>query len=208
MTTTIDCAIIVSAKRAELVRTHILPSVIRQGLFQQILVVGDYWPGDGYRYLPVPPVTRTTLDALMKRETAAVASRADAILYLCDDHLLLDGWQSEWPAWAEQRWGVLVPARYTEKDGEVVEINNGTDRRDPNAPYCGGHAGIYRREVLRARPWLATPHGLFWDLDHSRQVIDSGFPLEHCADLRVCDIDPNPLEKPRHFTLAGSGETP
>jgi hypothetical protein len=197
--TTLDCAIIVSEKRADLVRRDILPSVLRQGLFREVLVVGDFQPGDGYRYLAVPRVTGTTMDALMKRECAAVASRADALLYICDDHLLLDGWASEWPAYEQGHWGVLVPARYTVfEDGAMEEINNGMDTRWPGAPYCGGHAGIFRREVLRARPWMASPHDLFWDLGHSRQVRDSGFPVVHCPDLKVLDVDPNPAEKARH----------
>lgn len=203
MTPSLSCAIIVSEKRIPLVEEHVLPSVRRQGLFQEILVVGDFHPGDGYRYLSVPTVTGTTMDALMKRECAAAATRADALLYLCDDHVLLDGWADGWPAWAEGRWGILVPARYTVVDGHLVPINNGTDRRDPHAPYCGGHAGIFRREVLRQRPWMAAPHDLFWDLGHSRQVVDSGFVVAPCPDLRVCDIDPNPKEHPRHFVFAG-----
>lgn len=197
--TTIDCAIIVSEKRAQLVHDEILPSVLRQGLFGEVIVVGDFGPGEGYRFLHVPKVTGTTMDALMKRECASAASRADALLYLCDDHLLFDGWAAEWPAWEQGRWGILVPARYTEAEGKIVEINNGTDPQWPGAPYCGGHSGIFRREVLRARPWMAAPHDLFWDLGHSRQVVESGFPLVHCPDLKVLDIDPNPAEKPRHF---------
>lgn len=199
--TSIDCAIIAIRKRFDLVKQQILPSVLRQGLFGEVVVVGDFEPGSGYRYIPVPDVTKTTLDALMKRDTAAVALRGDAILYLCDDHCLLDGWTEAWQEYAGQDWGILAPARFTEHHGEVVQINNGLDARDPKAPYVGGHAGVYRRELLRLRPWLATPHDLFWDVGHSRQAIESGFRIQHAQNLRVLDIDTNPAEKERHFTL-------
>lgn len=192
---TLDCAIIVTAPRVGLVEKHVLPSVLAQGLFRQVLVVGDYWPGPGYRYIPVPRVTGTTLDALMKRDVAAVASDADALCYLCDDHQLGNYWTPEWPAWEQAGWDVLVPSRWV--DG--VEINNGMDPKWPDAPYCAGHAGIYRRSVLRAHPWMATPHTPLWDLAHSRLARASGFRFASCPDLWVLDIDPNPAEKPRHF---------
>lgn len=198
---TLDCVIVMSAKRAIQLGEQVLTSVLRQRCFGEVFVVGDYWPGEGYRYLPVPPLTGTTVDALVKRDCATVASRADAILYLCDDHALLGEWALEWPAYAQANWGVLVPARYTDLDGTLVEINNGMDPRDPNGPHCGGHAGIYRREVLRRYPWSSAPHHPNWDLLHSRHVAAGGWTLATAPDLRVCDIDPNPAEKPRHFTL-------
>lgn len=206
----LDCAIIVSAHRQELVRDHVLPSVLRQGCFDEVMVVGDYWHGRGYRYLPVPAFHGNTLDALTKRQEAFEESTADAILYLCDDHRLLNIWDTEWSAWKDAQWDVLVPARYTQGAGRLVEINNGLDRRDPEAPYAGGHAAIFRRRALARHPWNQTYlHDRCWDLLHSRAILADGGVIAHCADLRVCDIDPNPAEKPRHFTLSSlSGETP
>ena len=192
------CVVIAGGRRGALLDDAILPSVLGQG-FGEVVVVGVHHEGAGYRYLHVPPVTGTTLDALIKRGVGAEATGSDAVLYLSDDHLPLGSWATEWPAWEPARWDVLVPARYVMREGVPVEINNGLDGRDPNAPYCGGHAGIFRRRVLRARPWMAAPHNLCWDLYHSRQVLHSGFQLTHCADLRVCDVDPNPVEGPRHF---------
>lgn len=197
----LDCAIVVSAHRQELVAEHVLPSVLRQGCFAEILVVGDYAPGRGYTYLPVPPIHGNTLDALTKRQVAADASRSDAILYLCDDHRLLNIWDTEWPAWRDAQWDVLVPARYTQRRGRLVEINNGLDARDPHAPYAGGHAAIYRRRILDRCPWTAAARHPNWDLLHSRQVLAAGGVIAHCSDLSVADIDPNPAEHPRHFTL-------
>lgn len=207
MVGTIDCAIICVRTRFDLVRTQILPSVLAQGLFREVLVVGEFKFGTGYRYLHVPDVTKTTIDALMKRECAASVSTADYLLYLCDDHLLAWEWPTGWAA-TRSGWDILVPTRLTEAGGQLHRINGGLDPADPNAPYCGGHAGIYRREVLRARPWMTAPHDLFWDLGHSRQCLDAGFTIAGSERLAVVDIDPNPVEKARHFalgpTVAGS----
>lgn len=203
MTVTLDCAIICRGGRERLVDDYILPSILRQGIFASIIVVGTHHEGDDYRYLHVPPILGTTMDGLIKRETASAASKADAILYLCDDHMLVDGWASEWPAYSDLGWDVLVPERVTERDGKLIPINNGMNPQDANAPYCAGHAGIFRRKVLRTKPWMAAPHDLYWDLGHSRQVLAAGFGVAHCPDLKVCDIDPNPVERERHFVLAG-----
>lgn len=200
-----DMACVVIAKgsveRRQLLDERILPAVLGQG-FREVVVVGCHHEGDGYRYLLVPPVTETTVDALIKRGVGAEATSAEVVLYLSDDHAPLGVWATEWPLWAPARWDVLVPARYTTVEGfGLTEINNGLDTRFPEAPYCGGHAGIFRRRVLRAHPWMAAPHNLFWDLYHSRQILHGGFLMTHCADLRVEDVDPNPAEKPRHFSL-------
>lgn len=203
----LDCAIIVSAKRVDLVRSQILPSVLGQGVFNEVFVVGDYEVGEGYRYLPVPPLTGTTLDALVKRDCATVASRADAILFLSDDHRLEPGWNWGWNEWREMAWDVLVPARFTIHDGATVEVNNGMDGRWPGAPYCAGHAGIYMRDALHDFPWTSSPHDPFWDLHHSKHMLAAGSWFLHCPDLKVLDIDPNPAEKPRHFRWGVSGET-
>lgn len=196
------CILVTRGTRAALVDSHILPSILGQG-FGEVVVVGTHHEGDGYRYLNVPSVTGTTVDALIKRDVGAVATAADALLYLSDDHLLLDGWAAEWERWHDQPWDVLVPARYAVRDGALVPINNGTHPKDPHAPYCAGHAGLFRRRVLRTRPWMAAPHDLFWDLGHSRQLLRSGYALTPVAGLAVLDIDPNPAEHPRHFVFQG-----
>ena len=201
----LDCAIIASTHRADLIAQEVLPSALRQGLFHRIWVVGDYHPGPGYTYLPVPPRYRTTSDALEKRDVALAHSDADAILYLSDDHRLLNVWDTEWPAWQDAQWDILVPARFTIRDGRLVEINNGMDPRDPYGPYAGGHAAIYRRRTLLQHPWSETPRHPNWDLIHSRLVLHAGGVVAHCKDLAVMDIDPNPAEKPRHFTLEAVG---
>lgn len=200
----IDAAVVLitAGKRTKLVDDLILPSVLGQG-FREVVVVGTHHEGAGYRYLPVPSVTGTTVDALIKRDVGAVATVSDTLLYLSDDHLLLDGWAAEWERWHDQPWDVLVPARYAVRDGALVPINNGCHPKDPNAPYCAGHAGLFRRRVLQARPWMAAPHDLFWDLGHSRQLLRSGFTLTPVEGLAVCDVDPNPGEHPRHFVFAG-----
>lgn len=203
MSTSLGCVIIARANRRQLIDDFILPSVKSTYLFREIVVVGEYHDGPGYRYLAVPPVTGTTLDALIKRECASAATDSDALLYLCDDHMLVNGWQTEWLALADQPWDILVPERVAERDGKLVTINNGLSPQDPHYPYVAGHAGIFRRRVLRARPWMAAPHDLYWDLGHSRQAMAAGFTVATTHDLRVCDIDPNPVERARHFVLAG-----
>src|SRR3989442_12181237 len=81
----VACVVIASAKRSQLLDEQVLPSVLAAD-FAEVVVVGDFHPGRGYRYLHVPPLTQTTTDALVKRDTGTLATTAPWEFYLSDDH--------------------------------------------------------------------------------------------------------------------------
>src|SRR5205823_297714 len=82
----VAAVIIAHAARAALVKERVLPSVLR--VLPEVYVVGDFEPGAGYTYLPVPAITHTTIDALIKRDVGALATTSKWVLYLSDDHAL------------------------------------------------------------------------------------------------------------------------
>src|SRR5262245_15648515 len=70
-----------------------LPEVVRSVVEQnpdEVLLIGDNIRtyGDAVRTLNVEPMTRTTIDALVKRDVGFVATTSQNICYLADDHKL------------------------------------------------------------------------------------------------------------------------
>lgn len=183
------CIVIASIGRQALLRDLVVPSVLAHD-FDEVCVVGDYEPGEGYRYLHVPPMTRSTTDALVKRDVGVVATTADAICFLSDDHRLRASFGNTLrilcsPAHVN-RWDVLVPERYTTHPVEgLVRINNGE-----REGYCGGHGGVYKRTVLQDRPWSAMPHDRVWDLKASHAQQQAGFRFVAETGLAIEDIEP------------------
>ena len=184
---TIACILIAQWKREALIDQYILPSMLKAE-FDETLVVGDYKPSAGYRYLEFPPVTATTMDALWKRDIGAEATTSDVLVYLSDDHCLGPGFGTVLRQSVLTRgWDALVPQRRTHQGvyGKSIPLNMGLTEQ-----YCAGHAGIFRRYVLQRCPWGATPHTLVWDLGHSRWMQAEGFRLVGAPqDLMVEDVE-------------------
>ena len=182
----IACIVIAGGKRRELIDEAILPSIIPQG-FDETIVVGDHHDGRCYRYLPVPALLGSTVDALVKRDAGALAAgRSSVLVYLCDDHTLDPDFLATFQQYRPQRWDVLVPARYTVRDGQRIRLNMGHSEG-----YCAGHGGIFRREVIERCPWSCGPHHRNWDLLISHRHRGHGFRYEFAGDdLAIIDCEP------------------
>jgi hypothetical protein len=190
MTITTALCVITKQGRWELVRDHILPNALSQG-FDEVLVVGHVGeenPVAGEaRFLNVPPVTDTTLDGLIKRDTAAAATKSDVLVYLCDDHRLHHRFGFALHEYLKQaEWDVLVPRRYTMRDGVTIPLPMGVEEG-----YCAGHAMVVKRRVIQRVPWMTSPHTRTWDVDHSRMIHEAGFLVAaaHSGGLDIEDIE-------------------
>lgn len=186
--TTLACAIISSAPRWPLVRDHILP-VVRKEHFEEIVLVGDGLPGHGYRYLAVPSITGTTIDALIKRDTAAVATESEYLCYFSDDHSPVPGFVAALRDYVSSHSvEVLIPHRMTMRtiDGTPrrIDLNSGAAEG-----YCGGHAGVFHRDIVRGYPWTTAPHDRLWDLLHSQQLRAKGVIFHVSPHITVEDIE-------------------
>ncbi len=175
----IACILIAGGKRTRLLDDVILPKTMAQ-LFDTVLVVGEHHDGFGYKYLHVPPLSGTTNDALVKRDVGTLATRADWLFYVSDDHypLLLSG--------LPQDADVVVPLRWTRRGQARISLNNGELEN-----YCGGHGGIFKRDLIHDLPWTAGPHHRLWDVLMSRaqQAIGARFVYGNpCAEL--VDVEP------------------
>lgn len=216
MTHTVACIIIASAKRRDKVREIIVASALTQApAFAEIVVVGD-WPADpieyppGVRYLCVAPLLGTTTDALVKRDAGTVATTADTLVYVCDDHALGPHFARDLNVVLAEPWDVLVPNRYTEvttfpsyvsPDGKTrsedgggwlrVPLNNGEAHA-----YCGGHAGVFRRALIARLPWTAGPHDRLWDVTMSRAQQALGATFRYYPRLGIAVRDLEPEQRP------------
>lgn len=183
--TTVACIIIAGGTREQLLDDKVLPSVLGQ-CFDEVVVVGQHRPGEGYRYLEVPALTHTTVDALVKRDVGTVATTSDILVYLSDDHALLG------PVAATLRRiapDIVVPARFADHpELGRVRIPNGEEGN-----YCAGHCGVFRRWVIQDRPWTAQPHHRNWDLLASHNQRAAGWGVHYSGDtycFAILDLQP------------------
>jgi hypothetical protein len=184
----IACIVIASAKRRTLLDEKVVPSVLAQG-FTEIVIVGDYKSGDGYRHLPVPPLTNSTRDAQVKRDVATMATTSDWLVYVCDDHALAPDFLKQLRIARRahekglQDWQIGVPSRFCKRDGETVPLNMGLP------DYCGGHAGVFPRKAIQELPWSVAPFHPNWDVLHSRMLTSRGYELIELPDCFVEDLE-------------------
>lgn len=184
MSLNVACVVVASKKRERLLDEKVIPSVLEIP-FAEVVVVGDYHDGTGYRYLPVPPIAGTTVDALVKRDVGTLATQAPWVFYLCDDHAVR-GYSTP-PA--DPRT-IGVPLRYSvDAEGVTHPCNMGLDPNDPNQPYCGGHAGLFSRALIQVHPWTSMSHDRLWDLVNSKFQMSVGAHLEP-VPWRVEDLEP------------------
>lgn len=183
---TIAAVVIAGGKRSHLIRDSILPSLAG---FDEILVVGEFRTGEGFRYLHVPDMTKGTNDALVKRDVGTLACRSDLIAYFNDDHAALGDFAAELKRFAQDSfvaWDVLVPSRWADHPEQGrIHIPNGEREL-----YCAGHGGVFRRRVVMARPWAAQQHHRNWDLIASHEQQKAGFKFLSYPRLQIIDLEP------------------
>lgn len=161
---------------------QVLPSVVGQG-FDEVVVVGDYVSGNGYRHIPFRPIYRNTSDAQFKRDVGTLVTSSEWLVYLCDDHALDDHFVVNFPL-RFQRGIIGVPHRVTKRNGRVIPLNMGLPE------YCGGHAGVYHRSAIQQVPWQLAPLHPNWDVLHSRMLLARGYELVPLPDCVIVDVEP------------------
>ena len=192
-------------QRSFALRNFILPAALADPTFSQVIVVGEWEPGNGYIYIEVPSERFSCVDALAQRQAGFERSTGDWIVFQHDDHF----WDTDYVALhrllytinlseANDRHDVLVPARYTRLrnvNGERLYNGEPRDQWHPSSlrvsehGYCSGHCAIYRREVLERCPWGNVKKSWTWDVSHTKQIRDAGFKIEWSDALRCYDIE-------------------
>ena len=182
----LSAVVIAGGKREALIDEQILPTLVG---FDDVLVVGKHHAAAGFRYLHVPDLTKTTNDALVKRDVGTLAARGDVLVYLSDDHCLRPDFATELRAFDADglaAWDVLVPSRWVEHPEQgLIRIPNGEERY-----YCAGHSGVFRRRVVTATPWTAQQHHPNWDVIASHDQLRAGYKMLMYPRLQIQDLLP------------------
>lgn len=183
----LSAIVIAGGKRESLIDGQILPTLVG---FDEVVVVGAHHAGDGYRYLHVPDLTKTTSDALVKRDVGTLAAAGDVLAYFSDDHCAGPLFAQELRAFDAEgiaAWDVLIPSRWTQHpDRGRIRIPNGEENF-----YCAGHGGVFRRRVIVDCPWTAQQHGRNWDLIISHAHLRAGYKYLAYPRLQIDDLEPS-----------------
>lgn len=182
---TIACVVIAGENRWDLIREQVLPSIMGQG-FDEVLVVGKFMSGEGYRHLPVPKITGTTVDALIKRDVGTAATESEYLVYLSDDHRLEPGFCDALRENPLGRRTIGVPTRITNRGPAVIYLNMGLQDG-----YCGGHGMVIHRSAVQEVPWTIAPHHPNWDVFHSQMLTARGYELVSLPDCVIEDVEEN-----------------
>lgn len=177
--------VIASEKRMNTTFPLVIQSVLDQKP-DEFVVVADFHCHGSWRHLMVPALTRTTIDALIKRDVGWVATQSENVMFLSDDHRLAPGFiQAFRERYGNQFWGLLAPSRFAMRGEETIYCNMGERER-----YVAGHGGIFRRSSGRLLPWTAIAHHRNWDVTHSHYLIAHGAQLMYAgSDLAIEDIE-------------------
>lgn len=186
-------------QRSFALRNFILPAALADPTFDEVIVVGEWEPGNGYIYIEVPSVRFSCVDALWQRQAGFERSTGDWIVFQHDDHVLEinPATQLDFRLSTCKDTDILVPARYTRlRDVNGERLFNGEPSQSVKGEpyvtkpgYASGHCAIYRHEVLEKCPWGDVPQVYTWDVEHTKQIRDAGFKIEWSSALRCYDIE-------------------
>lgn len=152
---------------------------------------------------------KNTNDALIKRDCGTVATDADILVYLCDDHGLHWDFLNQLRQVASGPWDAIMPHRYCTVNGEEIPLNMGQKPALPpvgnpayskivaqqtwsggvTVDYLAGHAGIFRRSLIQARPWTTMPHDRLWDVLATKEQIELGARFVFVPTIQVEDYE-------------------
>lgn len=182
---TLAVVVIASEKRAATTFWPVMESILAEKP-DEVVVVADFHMAGYWRHLMIPAFTKSTIDALVKRDVGLVATKSDTVCFLSDDHRLMPGFvESYYENYALADWDILAPSRCALKDGVLIPLNMGQAER-----YVAGHGGLYRRRCGTILPWTATIPHRNWDQIISHYLVANGAKLAYAGpDLAIEDIE-------------------
>ena len=194
------------AQRSFALRNFILPAALADPTFDEVIVVGEWEPGNGYIYIEVPSVYFSCVDALAQRQAGFERSTNDWVMFQHDDHIIENPivdydeitMLDKLTFWTKIKADILIPSRYTRLrnvngerlfNGEGTKYDGPVDNLHQRDGYISGHCAIYRREVLEKCPWGNVNEVHTWDVAHTAQIRAVGFKIEWSDALRVYDCE-------------------
>jgi hypothetical protein len=171
-------------RRAWLMRNVILPTYRWSGIFSEIVVVGEFEPGDGYTYIPAESIYRNCADALWKRQVGfdKIQNKVQWVLFQHDDHLYdpLNVYPN-----TRTTASVLSPSRWTRArsaDGEPLNDGHAMG-------HINGHACLMRSSIFPLFNWAKIPPVFTWDIETTAVLDDLAIPMAYAPELKVWDLE-------------------
>ena len=179
-------AVLSSGKRPHnlrefLLKCFILPEAMANPAISEIIVAGEFEPGDGYIYVPARSVYFNCRDALHQRQRGFEVSTGDVILFQHDDHLVQGVFP---PMEAFNSVQVIVPQRRTR-----MRVPTGERLNTGEGEYISGHAAFYTREAVAKCPWGQVPKVYQWDRAHTLQLRKAGYLAAIAEQVVAWDIE-------------------
>ncbi len=173
-------------KRVNLLRDRLLPRLLNDPEVGEVIVVGEWESGAGYRYVPCGSVNYDCTDALEQRQRGFEASTGRLIVFLHDDHLPAENFFRMLRDYdVSPVWDVLVPTRLAlDSEGGTHILENGF-----HEGYVMGHCSVLRRAICERVPWRRVPKVYTWDICHSILLRDANAKVRWADDLVVYDLE-------------------
>lgn len=188
-------------ERAWLLRSIILPAYTRYFAerFREIVVVGEWEPGEGYTYVPFPSVYRNCADALLKRQVGydSLRKQTSWVLFQHDDHLwdptnLVDPREPNYVL-SPSRW-VRHPMLQAQNDGFLRSFADDGWRSlklaSPDESYVNGHVCLMKPHIFRdGFKWTDAPPTFTWDVSVTARLRELNVPIRYAPELRTWDME-------------------
>lgn len=180
--------------RAFALRNFILPQYLADPCLDEVIVVGSWEEGEGYKYVHCPSTYYSCVDALEQRQKGFEASSGDVVIFQHDDHVLQRNvWMEDLIGPFDDQADVLSPSRYTRlrhSNGERLNAGEpGYNEFVPPGGHLNGHCSIFRREVIQECPWTDCQKVFTWDVSMTQNVVMKGFKIVWTDAIRCWDVE-------------------
>ena len=177
-----SCSSTPHAARTFALRHFIIPRYVDDPFISEVIVVGEWEPGEDYTYIPHPSEHFSCVDALSQRQAGFDASSGEIAVFTHDDHIFAADAFSFVAAGFEG--DVILPTRLKRTSGGVKVLPNGSAEG-----YVSGHASIMKREMATRAPWSEVEKIHTWDLSHTNLLIREGAHVISSPQIRVYDVE-------------------
>lgn len=175
--------------RAGFLRDLILPRLRSDTLVDQIIVVGEFEPGEGYTYVSAPSRYRNCRDVLHQRQAGTERIIHDRALFLMDDHVPGPGF-FELLAETWGQWDVVSPVRVN-RAGTILNSGwngVGANGMEPER-YIHAHGTVLARWVWERCPWGQCIPIYKWDQVMSMWWADAGARAIGTHQITLTDVE-------------------
>lgn len=163
-----------------------LPFYCADTNIDEVIVVGEFVEGPGYKYIHSPSTHFSCIDALAQRQAGFEAASGDVLVFTHDDHFLDYTFGARlramlpWPEGVE----IVLPQRRRRTFSGHNILNSGRDEG-----YLGGHVVIMTRQACETVPWRDVDAVHEWDRAMTNLCVRRSVGARWTDDLWAWDVE-------------------